>query len=996
MLNIVCTSKPADGLLFYSYEYCSHLNEKGIRAQVYVVTHRDFTSGDYTQAISDKYIHCENIVFNNDYVEDNCISLIMGRSMLTLAHMAWNDYRPVQQESLKKLFGNKLISVYSENHPEKYPLALEFFNPKKVIDLCDTDVYPNGVGEHFEKIIHFPIYKEVKEDIQFDHLFLGTNPEYYKTVQKVIDKYPDHGILTYPHKYLDLENNNLRCPVDNLLGKFKTYVYTKDTFDPAPRLFQEARWLGKEIIYLRNDDVKDGGYWYWKRGLKQQDLSAMITAIDEMNGKIALETDLAVRKVIPQIGNLPTTKHIEIKLAKEALIEKIENDDIWYCTMPWLMAFTDEMGDYAQCNFGWRLPKYENQKTLFDTSIKEWMTGNVMNNIREEMVDTRFSKFSNVKNLDYVSHHCRKCIKDELELKTSRRMIATKIYSKDPAIWNTLMEMAFQTNQGNGYQFMGRVLEIQVKSFGIECNLDCHMCRHFSSSIRTTMAFGKNKVWNDVVWGDKDKVKDDSDRASKTKPVDVISNEILELAPYIFNLKIIGGEPLIMKKHYELFDKLIEIDEAKNIQIKYQTNATQLKAGKHNVLKYIPHFKNVLVVVSLDSVGKQNDYIRRRSDWNQILKNIKEFKKFDNVDLDINSVVTFFSVFNLWQLEHYFPSPPPAGYEDDRTNTYHKNWWNIDNPSQFKANNLPEKIKKHLIPKYEDIDCYKGIVEILKLPQEPDFNPIELYKYITDTDKAYIGTKWEMDFLDVFPELMPHYYASHKNGHLGVPQEYAKRFTLEMPEISGLFESIRECFDEITSVEPERWYEGIDHYPIVGDKCDAIYDFVNKSLFHQNQTPLALSYNSQLPQAPLRPSDDHILDPKDILEGKWVSGPRAFLSIQKGGVDFIPHIDSGFVFIFPYEIADNSNYKLQYLNEHDEIIYEYKYRYQNDSSEVVGILHNGAIRHTVRYESPKDKWWIQLILNPLIGGWKELCEHHDNKNLLNYKGKENGPIRITR
>ena len=104
MLNIICTSKPADGLLFYSYEYCSHLNEKGIRAQVYVVTHRDFTSGDYTQAISDKYIHCENIVFNNDYVEDTCISLIMGRSMLTLAHMTWNDYRPIQQESLKKLF----------------------------------------------------------------------------------------------------------------------------------------------------------------------------------------------------------------------------------------------------------------------------------------------------------------------------------------------------------------------------------------------------------------------------------------------------------------------------------------------------------------------------------------------------------------------------------------------------------------------------------------------------------------------------------------------------------------------------------------------------------------------------------------------------------------------------------------------------------------------------------------------------------------------------
>ena len=82
----------------------------------------------------------------------------------------------------------------------------------------------------------------------------------------------------------------------------------------------------------------------------------------------------------------------------------------------------------------------------------------------------------------------------------------------------------------------------------------------------------------------------------------------------------------------------------------------------------------------------------------------------------------------------------------------------------------------------------------------------------------------------------------------------------------------------------------------------------------------------------------------------------------------------------------------------DEIIYEYKYRYQNDNvlMSLVFYITEPSYRHTVRYESPKDKWWIQLILNPLIGGWKELCEHHDNKNLLNYKGKENGPIRITR
>ena len=966
MLNIVCTSKPADGLLFYSYEYCSHLNEKGIRAQVYVVTHRDFTSGDYTQAISDKYIHCENIVFNNDYVEDNCISLIMGRSMLTLAHMTWNDYRPVQQESLKKLFGNKLISVYSENHPEKYPLALEFFNPKKVIDLCDTDVYPNGVGAHFEKIIHFPIYKEVKEDIQFNHLFLGTNPEYYKTVQKIIDKYPDHGILTYPQKYLDLENNNLRCPVDNLLGKFKTYVYTKDTFDPAPRLFQEARWLGKEIIYLRNDDVKDGGYWYWKRGIKEQDLSSMITAIDEMNGKISLETDLAVRTLMPQVGYLDEAENIKISYVREALVEQIKKDKVWFCSIPFLMAFTDEEGNYAQCNFGerqqlahgeWNL-KYKQGNTLHDTSIKEWMTGHVMEKIRSEMVD-EFSNF------EYVNHHCKKCINDEAKIGRSRRIIANEIYQEenrtDQTIWPYIMDAAARSKKGEKYRFEGRILEIQVKSFGIECNLDCQMCHHMSSSIRTKMAFD-NGVWNDVVWGDKEEARKKSEVAMWPKPVGKINKQILDLAPYIYNLKIIGGEPLVMKKHYELLQQIIDIGEAKNMQLKYQTNATTLAAGKHNVLKYIPHFKSVLVVVSLDSVGKANDYIRRRSDYDTIVKNIREFQKYPNVQVDINSVATFFSVFNMYKIREEFP-------EIQRVN-----WWPIDDPRQMKANNLPTNLKDVLIEEYKKWPEYSGIVDLLMLPQEPDFNAKELYKYCMDMDKSYEGTKWEMNLLDVFPWLKRHYFITHDNKGWN-PREYA----IELPQVTGIVNSVQDFHKEILKKKPkgEMWYEGITHHRIPKDH--EIYNIINKELFHTAEEETNWSGK---------------LNAEDLKAGKHVAEVRAYLSEQKGGISFVPHVDSGFVLIFPFKIEKNSNYKLQYLNDGNEVIYEHEYT-EDDNGDVVGILHNGpSYQHTVRWDSPKDKWWVQIILNPKEGGWKELCEHLDNNKL--FKGEKHGSIRITR
>ena len=57
MINIVVTSKPVDGLFYYSYEYCDMLNKAGYSAQVIVITHRNFAKDDYLTSIKNKYIH---------------------------------------------------------------------------------------------------------------------------------------------------------------------------------------------------------------------------------------------------------------------------------------------------------------------------------------------------------------------------------------------------------------------------------------------------------------------------------------------------------------------------------------------------------------------------------------------------------------------------------------------------------------------------------------------------------------------------------------------------------------------------------------------------------------------------------------------------------------------------------------------------------------------------------------------------------------------------
>ena len=269
MINIVVTSKPGDGLLCYSYEHCCYLNSIGVKAQVVIITHHNFTIQDYVNSINEKYKTYENVVFNSFTPSSKDITLIMGRSMLTLSYINKSNYTSDQRLTLHMLFSGKLISVYSENHVEEYPIALQQYNPKQVVDLCDYDVYPNGVGKQFEKMINFSVYKPVQEDVQFEYLFLGTNNVYYEEIERQIKEcrscFKSHGILTYKEKYINTDFNNIFAPVPNLLGLFNTYVYTKNYYDPAPRLIQECKWLGKKILYLRDKNIKDGGPVYMKR-----------------------------------------------------------------------------------------------------------------------------------------------------------------------------------------------------------------------------------------------------------------------------------------------------------------------------------------------------------------------------------------------------------------------------------------------------------------------------------------------------------------------------------------------------------------------------------------------------------------------------------------------------------------------------------------------------------------------------------------------------------
>ena len=418
------------------------------------------------------------------------------------------------------------------------------------------------------------------------------------------------------------------------------------------------------------------------------------------------------------------------------------DSDTFFCISPWTMVYAHDNGKYGPCNFA--VP--DEHMGVDNTSIEEWMKSDKMNQLRSEMLDP---------NSDHklVNKVCSYCKFDEERYGWSRRL-DTNSQARDvrdaqgvSEYWDQITR-SVQMSKVAGYDFDERVLELQLRVFGSKCNLDCYMCHHFSSTTRQKMAYDKG-VWNDTVWHDIDRSKKLSITANLDKVDDnVVINQMIELAPYVKTLKIIGGEPLVMKQYYSVLDRLVQSGESKNIDIKYQTNLTKLKNGKHNFLNYIPHFKTVIITASIDAVGKYNDYIRRRSSFKEIEDNIEACAAYDNVVININSTLSVPGILRYHEIEEYARKNPHVNGNS---------FWLIQHPEQLRINNLPQALKDKIIPHYKIHPKHANILKALEMPAEENANFKEICNYLMKGDEAYRGTKWEMELFDVFPELKEHY-----------------------------------------------------------------------------------------------------------------------------------------------------------------------------------------------------------------------------------------------
>ena len=308
---------------------------------------------------------------------------------------------------------------------------------------------------------------------------------------------------------------------------------------------------------------------------------------------------------------------------------------------------------------------------------------------------------------------CSKCWSLEDSGGTSKRMISNSKFGLD-------------TSQQ-------RIKFLDLK-LGNICNLKCRICGGWSSS---KWANEEIKQGSDIAkyW-----MKQGQWPRQETK----LWQEITDMLPNIDYFEFTGGEPFLIKEHFDILTASVEKQTSKHQQIHYNTNGTTFPA--HALDNIWPHFKEVEVAFSIDDIAERFEYQRYGAVWKEVNDNVERISSYKNkfnLKTQICCTINIQNIYNLdamaeWIAQQNFDFVFFNYLQEDKV-------WNVQN--------LPQEYKHKIQQK---LDPYTGAYQqdvkqaVRYMTSTDGFSP-ELHKRlirkVTDSDKFR-----SENFETVFPE----------------------------------------------------------------------------------------------------------------------------------------------------------------------------------------------------------------------------------------------------
>jgi hypothetical protein len=214
-----------------------------------------------------------------------------------------------------------------------------------------------------------------------------------------------------------------------------------------------------------------------------------------------------------------------------------------------------------------------------------------------------------------------------------------------------------------------------------------------------------------------------------------VKKDILKNIDKVSSIHLTGGEPLQSPQHWEFLIKEITNEDAKNIDLYYDTNLSELHYKNNSVFDLIKKYKNVKFGVSCDQYGDKLHFARYPIDVKKFEDNLMTVNK--NIS-SLNCTVYLLNIFDLKNIKKYY-------FDNFKLRMSFPSY--VRGPVMLSVKNLPIKIKNNLIKEYENFttDSY-FLSELHKTGNVKDF--LNGFNYLNS-----LGQYRNINWLKLWPEI---------------------------------------------------------------------------------------------------------------------------------------------------------------------------------------------------------------------------------------------------
>jgi hypothetical protein len=247
---------------------------------------------------------------------------------------------------------------------------------------------------------------------------------------------------------------------------------------------------------------------------------------------------------------------------------------------------------------------------------------------------------------------CNRCWDEESAGRTSKRM-HTQVRLKE-----LYPQVDFANDQPDQLWFIDLKL-------GNICNLKCRICGSWSSSkwAEEELAYSEKadkKQHIAYTW---------LKQGAWPRKSEVFWDNLKTLLPNIKYMEFTGGEPWMIQEHFELLKFAVDQGYGKNIDIHYNTNATQPAT---ELVPLLSHLGRVDIAFSIDNVGPRFEYERYGADWAQANKIIDSVHGLKLTYPNITTQLCFtINVQNVYYLDELLAWADRKGFGDIYFNMMH-------------------------------------------------------------------------------------------------------------------------------------------------------------------------------------------------------------------------------------------------------------------------------------------------------------------------------------